>query len=60
MNEKIAAFLGGIIEQVAQNKSSSLLKNIPQNTQTLQTFTMKIETESYLQKLLKCQSGRLG
>ncbi len=42
----VVAFLDGIIEQVAWNKSSWLLKNIPQNTQTLQTFTMKIETES--------------
>ncbi len=35
-----------IIEQVASNKSSLLLKKEKQNTQTLQPFTMIIEIES--------------
>jgi hypothetical protein len=35
-----------IIEQVALNKSSLLLKNILQNTQTLQLYTITIKTES--------------
>ncbi len=30
---------------VAQNKSSLLLKNVLQNTQTLQLFTMNFKTE---------------
>ncbi len=34
------------IEQVASNKTSSLLKNILQNTQALQLFTIIIKTES--------------
>jgi len=32
---------------VAQNKSSLLLKNVLQNTQTLQLFTMNIKTEFF-------------
>jgi hypothetical protein len=35
-----------LIEQVASNKSSLFLKNIWENTQTLQLFTMNIELES--------------
>jgi hypothetical protein len=35
-----------MIEQVVQNKSSLLLKNILQNTQKLQLFMMNIEAES--------------
>jgi hypothetical protein len=35
-----------IIEQVASNKTSLLLKNIFQNTQALQLFTIIIKTES--------------
>ncbi len=37
---------GNMIEQIATNKSSLLLKNILQNTQILQLFTMVIKTES--------------
>jgi hypothetical protein len=33
-------------EQIALNKSSLLLKNILQNTQTSQLFTIDIKTES--------------
>ncbi len=39
-------FLPSMMEQVAWNKSSLLLKNISQNTQTLQLYTIDIETES--------------
>ncbi len=35
-----------MIEQAAWNKSSFLLKNILQNTQALQLFTMIIKSES--------------
>ena len=35
-----------LIERVDWNKSSLLLNNILQNTQTLQLFTMIIKTES--------------
>ncbi len=41
-----------MIEQVACNKSSLLLKNILQNTQTLQLFTMNNKTES-IKKFIK-------
>jgi hypothetical protein len=41
-----------MIGQVACNKSSLLLKNILQNTKTLQPFIMNIKTK-YLQKLFK-------
>jgi len=42
---KISIF-SSIIEQAAPNKSSLLLKNILQNTHTLQLFAMIINTES--------------
>jgi hypothetical protein len=48
-----------IIEQVALNKPSLLLQIQKQNTQRLQLSTEIIKTEKYLQKLLKCQGGRL-
>jgi hypothetical protein len=35
-----------MIEQVVQNKLGLLLKNILQNTQTVQLFTVIIKTES--------------
>ncbi len=35
-----------VIEQVALNKPNLLLKNILQNTQTLQLFTTNILTEN--------------
>jgi hypothetical protein len=44
-----------IIEQVAWNKSSSLLKIKKQNTQTIQPFTEEIKTEKCLEKLLKLE-----
>ncbi len=34
-----------MIEQVASNKSSLFLKNILENTQTLQLFTVNIKSE---------------
>ncbi len=49
-----------VLEEVASNKSSLLLKLQKLNTQTLQLFTELIKTETYLQKLLKCKAGRLG
>jgi hypothetical protein len=48
-----------IIEQVAYNKSSLLLKIIVQNAQTLQLFSQIIKTES-IYKLLKCHARKLG
>ncbi len=42
-----------MIEQVAKNKWSLSLKNILQNTQTLQLFTMNVRKESNYQK---CQA----
>jgi hypothetical protein len=48
-----------IIEQVSWNKSSLLLEIQKQNSQTLQLFTEIIEAEKYLQKLLRCDTGRL-
>ncbi len=42
-----------IIDQIALNKSSVLLKIQKQNTHTLQLFTEIIKTDKYLQKLLK-------
>jgi hypothetical protein len=36
-----------MIEQVAWNKSSLLLKTILQSTLTLQLFTMNVKTESF-------------
>jgi hypothetical protein len=47
-----------IIEQVVMNKSSILLKNILQNTHTLQLHTMIIKTEKITQKLLKMSSWK--
>jgi hypothetical protein len=44
-----------MIEEVAWYKSSFLLLNILQNTQTLQLFTINIKTES-IYKLLKMPS----
>jgi len=46
-----------IIKQLAWNKSSLLLKNILQNTQILQVFTINIRTESIY---IKMQSLGLG
>jgi hypothetical protein len=46
-----------MIEQAAWYKSSSLLKNILQNTQTLQLFTKIIETET-LTKVFKMPSRK--
>ncbi len=48
-----------IIEQVTLSKPSLLLQIQKQNTQTLQLFTDIIKTEKHIQKLLKCQDGRL-
>jgi hypothetical protein len=48
-----------IIEQVALNKPSLILQIQNQNTQRLQLSTEIIKTEKYVQKLLKCQGGRL-
>ncbi len=45
-SQKIHFFIGIFIEQVPSNKSSLLLKNILQNTQRLQLFTINIKTES--------------
>ncbi len=36
-----------MIEEIAGNKSSLLQKNILQNTQTLQIFTINIKIESF-------------
>jgi hypothetical protein len=47
-----------MIEQVASNKPSLLLKNVLQNTQTLHLFTVKIKSRFYLQKLLKMLSRK--
>ncbi len=52
--------VASIIEQVSWNKLSLLLKIQKQNAQTLQLLTEIIETEKYLQKLLRCDTGRLG
>ncbi len=41
-----------MIKQVVGNKSSLLLKNILQNAQTLELFTVNIKTES-IQKVIK-------
>ncbi len=49
-----------VLEEVASNKSSLLLKLQKLNTQTLKLFTGLIKTEMYLQKLLKCHAARLG
>jgi hypothetical protein len=49
-----------IIERLAWNKSSFLLKRILQNTQTLQQFTVNIELESIYKSYKKCQAGGLG
>jgi hypothetical protein len=48
-----------IRQQIAWNKSSLLLKNTLQNTQTLQLFAMNIKTESIYKSYLKCQAGRI-
>jgi hypothetical protein len=48
------------IEQVAWNKSSSLLKNNLQNRQALQLFKMNIKTKIIYKRYLKCQAGGLG
>jgi hypothetical protein len=45
--EQVPIFLtNSMKEQVARNKSSLILHNILQNTQTLKLFTMIIKTES--------------
>jgi hypothetical protein len=49
-----------MIDQVASNKSSLLLKDISQNAQTLQLFAMNIKTEIIYKSYLKYQSARLG
>ncbi len=41
------------MDKVVSNKSSSLLKNILQNTQTLQIFMMIIKTKSIYKRNLK-------
>ncbi len=46
MVSALANWLMDVIEQVALNRSNLLLKNILQNTQTVQLFTINIETES--------------
>ncbi len=45
-----------MIEQIALNKSSLILTNILQNTQTFQLLTMNIKTEIIHKKLLKMAS----
>ncbi len=47
-----------MMEQVAWNKSSLLLRFILQNTQTLQLFTTNIKTEGIYKKLLKITSSK--
>jgi hypothetical protein len=49
-----------MIEKVVLKKSSLLLKNILQPTQTLQQFTKIIKTERIYKSYEKCQAGRLG
>ncbi len=47
-------------EQVACNKSSLLLKNILQDTQTLQLCTINLKTERICKSHYKCQDRSLG
>ncbi len=47
---KLKCFSPGIIDQVASNKSSLLLKTQKSNKRTLQLFTEIIKTEKYMQK----------
>jgi hypothetical protein len=49
-----------MIEQIAWNKSSLVLKKILQNTQTLQLFTMIIKSESIFKSYKKCQAVKHG
>ncbi len=49
-----------MIEQVTLNESSLILKNILQDTKTLQPFTINFKTEITYKSYLKCQAERLG
>jgi hypothetical protein len=42
-----------MVDQFAWNKPSLLLKNILQNTQSLQVFAMNIKTESIYKKVIR-------
>jgi hypothetical protein len=57
---KLKCFSPGIIDQVASNESSLLLKIQKSNKRTLQLFTQIIKMENYKQKYLKCQAEMLG
>ncbi len=48
------------MEQVAWNKSSLLLKNILQNTQTLQLFTLNFKAESIIKVIKNAKPVGLG
>jgi hypothetical protein len=48
------------IKQVAWNKSSLLLRNNLQNTQTAEQFTMNIKTESINKVIQNAKLGGLG
>jgi hypothetical protein len=50
----------GVIEQVAWNKSSLLLKIQMQNTQTFQLFTINIKTEIIYISYQNAMLGSLG
>jgi hypothetical protein len=47
------------MKQVASNKLGLLLKNILQNTQTLQLLRKLIKTE-IIYKVVRCLAGKLG
>ena len=53
-------FGSDMIEEVAWNKSSLLLRNILQNLQTLQTFTINIKTESVCNSFFNGKLAGLG
>jgi len=61
----VVAFAGGkshlvyIIEQVPLSKSRLILKNILQNTQMLQLFTINIRPERIYKRYSKRQAGKL-
>jgi len=48
------------MKQVDWDDSSLTLRNVLQNTQTLQLFTMSIKIKSIYKCYSKCQGGKLG